>query len=113
MKKIEAIIRPEKLDDVRMALERCGYPGITITETEGHGRQKGLVQKWRGEEFRIDTLPKMKIEIVVGDKDAETIIAAVLEAAYTGNVGDGKLFVSDIAEAVRIRTKERGEKALS
>ncbi len=113
MKKIEAIIRPEKLDAVRKVLEQCGYPGITITEIEGHGLQKGLVQKWRGEEFRIETLPKIKVEIVVADKNVEVIVAAILEEAYTGNVGDGKLFVSEIAEAIRIRTKERGEKALS
>ena len=113
MKKIEAIIRPEKLDDVRLALERSGYPGITITEVEGHGLQKGVVQQWRGEEYRVDILPKIKLEIVVGNDEAETIVQAILESAYTGGVGDGKVFVVDVAEAVRIRTRERGQRALA
>ncbi len=113
MKKIEAVIRPEKLDEVRAALERSGYPGITITEVEGHGLQKGIVQQWRGEEYRIDILPKVKVEIVVGDEEAETIVQAILESAYTGSVGDGKVFIYDVAEAVRIRTRERGVRALA
>ena len=113
MKKIEAIIRPEKLDDVRVALERSGYPGITITEVEGHGLQKGVVQQWRGEEYRVDILPKIKVEIVAGDSEAETITQAILESAYTGSVGDGKIFVYDVAEVVRIRTRERGQRALA
>ena len=113
MKKIEAIIRPEKLDDVRIALERSGYPGLTITEVEGHGLQKGVVQQWRGEEYRVDILPKIKLEIVVGNDEAETIVQAILESAYTGGVGDGKVFVVDVAEAVRIRTRERGQRALA
>ncbi len=112
MKKIEAIIRPEKLEDVRISLERSGYPGITITEVEGHGLQKGVIQQWRGEEYRVDILPKIKVEIVVGDNEAETIIQSIIESAYTGAVGDGKLFVYDVAEVVRIRTRERGQKAL-
>src|SRR3990167_1673891 len=110
MKKIEAIVRPEKLDDVRIALERSGYPGITISEVEGHGLQKGVVQQWRGEEYRVDILPKVKVEIVAGNDEAETIIQAILESAYTGGVGDGKVFVYDVAEAVRIRTRERGQR---
>ena len=113
MKKIEAIIRPEKLDEVRAALERSGYPGITITGVEGHGLQKGIVQQWRGEEYRVDILPKVKVEIVVGDEEAETIVQAILESAYTGGVGDGKVFIYDVAEAVRIRTRERGVRALA
>ena len=113
MKKIEAIIRPEKLDDVRLALERSGYPGITITEVEGHGLQKGVVQQWRGEEYRVDILPKVKVEIVAGDEEVETIIQSILESAYTGGVGDGKLFVYDVHEVVRIRTRERGQRALA
>lgn len=112
MKKIEAIIRPEKLDAVRAALERSGYPGITITEIEGHGLQKGVIQQWRGEEYRVDILPKIKVEIVVGDDEAETIIQTIMEAAYTGSVGDGKIFVYDVAEVIRIRTRERGARAL-
>ncbi len=112
MKKIEAIIRPEKLDDVKRALDSSGYPGITITEIEGHGKQKGVTQQWRGEVFRVDLLPKTKVEIVVADKDQEKILTAIQKAAGTGNVGDGKIFVSDVSEVVRIRTNERGEKAL-
>lgn len=113
MKKIEAIVRPEKLDDVRGALERSGYPGITITEVEGHGLQKGVVQQWRGEEYRVDVLPKVKVEIVAGDQEIESIVQAIINAAYTGSVGDGKVFVYDVADVFRIRTKERGQKALA
>ena len=112
MKKIEAIIRPERLDKVRQALERAGYPGITITEVQGHGLQKGVVQQWRGKKYKVDLLSKVKLEIVINDQDAENIIQAILESAYTGGVGDGKLFVCDVAEVVRIRTRERGERAL-
>jgi len=112
MKKIEAIIRPEKLDGVRAALERSGYPGITITEIEGHGLQKGTVRQWRGEKYKVDFLPKIKVEIVARDGDSEKIIQAVLESAYTGGVGDGKIFIYDVDEVVRIRTRERGERAL-
>lgn len=112
MKKIEAIIRPEKLEGVRVALERSGYPGITISEVEGHGLQKGTVQQWRGEQYKINFLPKAKVEIVAKDGDTEKIIQALLESAYTGGVGDGKIFVYDVIEVVRIRTRERGERAL-
>lgn len=112
MKKIEAIIRPEKVDAVRVALERSGYPGITITEIEGHGMQKGTVQQWRGEKYKVDFLPKVKVEIICIDADEEKIIQTILEAAFTGSVGDGKIFVYDVVEVVRIRTRERGERAL-
>lgn len=112
MKKIEAIIRPEKVDAVRKALDKSGYPGITITEVEGHGKQKGVVQQWRGEKYRIELLPKSKIEIVVMDKDADRILESIQQVARTGSVGDGKIFVSDIREAVRIRTGEKGEVAV-
>ena len=112
MKKIEAIIRPEKLESVRRALEQSGYPGITITEIEGHGMQRGTVQQWRGEKYKVDFLPKVKVEIVVIDKDLEKITQTVLESAFTGGVGDGKIFIYDVAEVVRIRTRERGERAL-
>ncbi|MBI3306504.1 MAG: P-II family nitrogen regulator [Candidatus Omnitrophica bacterium] len=112
MKKIEAIIRPEKLESVRRALEQSGYPGITITEIEGHGMQRGTVQQWRGEKYKVDFLPKVKVEIVVVDKDLEKITQTVLESAFTGGVGDGKIFIYDVAEVVRIRTRERGERAL-
>ncbi len=113
MKKIEAIIRPEKLEEVRRALERAGYPGIMITQIEGHGLQKGITQQWRGEEYRIDILPKIKVEIVAGDGEIENIIQSIIEAAYTGSVGDGKIFVYDVKESIRIRTRERGQRALA
>ena len=112
MKKIEAVIRPEKLDVARRALETAGYPGITVTEVEGHGMQKGPVQQWRGEKYKVDFLPKVKLEIVCIDKDAEKIIQSLLESSFTGGVGDGKIFVYDVSEVVRIRTRERGERAL-
>ena len=112
MKKIEAIIRPEKLEDIKRALDTAGYPGISITEIEGHGKQKGIVQQWRGEVYKMDFLPKVKVEIVVTDRDLEKILTAIQKAAGTGSVGDGKIFVTDISDAVRIRTGERGDKAL-
>ncbi len=112
MKKIEAIIRPEKLGDVRAALEKAGYPGLMLTEIEGHGKQKGVTQQWRGEEYRVDLLPKVKLELVVADKDVERIVETILAAAKTGSVGDGKIFISDVKEVIRIRTGERSEAAL-
>jgi nitrogen regulatory protein P-II 1 len=112
MKKIEAIIRPEKLDAVRQALDESGYPGITITEIEGHGMQKGTVQQWRGEQYKVDFLPKVKVEVVSVDRDVEKILQTIQEAAFTGGVGDGKIFVYEVTEVMRIRTRERGEKAL-
>ena len=112
MKKIEAIVRPEKVDPVRAALEGVGYPGLMITEISGHGRQKGVTQQWRGESYRLDILPKVKLEIVVPDKDFEKILKVITESAATGNVGDGKIFVTEVVQAVRIRTGERGEPAL-
>jgi nitrogen regulatory protein PII len=112
MKKIEAIIRPEKLDAIRMALEETGYPGITITETEGHGKQKGTVQQWRGERYKVDFLPKVKVEIVCQDHEVDKIVDTILDAASTGGMGDGKIFIYDIAQVVRIRTREKGDKAL-
>ncbi|MBI4597589.1 MAG: P-II family nitrogen regulator [Candidatus Omnitrophica bacterium] len=112
MKKIEAIIRPEKLDDVRKAIEAVGYPGITITEAEGHGKQKGITQQWRGETYRLEFLPKVKLEIVVGDADVEPTVQAIIKAARTGGVGDGKIFVTDVRDIIRIRTGERGEAAI-
>lgn len=112
MKRIEAIVRPEKADAVRRALDKSGYPGITITGVEGHGKQKGVVQQWRGEQFRVELLPKVKIEIVVRDQEVDRIVAAITETARTGQVGDGKIFVSDVKEAVRIRTGEKGDAAI-
>ena len=112
MKKIEAIIRPEKLDEVKKALDASGYPGINITQIEGHGKQKGVTQQWRGEIYKVDLLPKTKVEIVAADKDQEKIIAAIQKVACTGSVGDGKIFVTNVDDAIRIRTGERGDKAL-
>lgn len=112
MKQIIAIVRPEKFDDVRQALSRCGYPGIMVSDIEGHGNQKGIEQVWRGEKFRMELLPKVKIQIVVPDADSQKIVNEILKAAKTGNVGDGKIFVSNISEAYRIRTGETGDKAL-
>ncbi len=112
MKKIEAIVRPEKVDGVRRALEASGHPGIMITEIVGHGRQGGIAQQWRGEQFRMDLLPKVKLEIVVADKEVDRIVKTVIDNAATGNVGDGKIFVSEVSQAIRIRTSEKGEVAL-
>ena len=112
MKKIEAIIRPEKIDEVKRALEASGYPGITITQVEGHGKQKGVTQQWRGEIYKVDLLSKTKVEIVAADKDQEKIVSAIQKAAGTGNVGDGKIFVSNVDDVIRIRTGERGDKAI-
>ena len=112
MKKIEAIIRQEKVDEVRRALEKVGFPGLNISEVEGHGKQKGVVQQWRGEQYRVELLPKARIEIVVSDRDASKIIRAIQETAKTGAVGDGKIFVSSVDEVIRIRTGESGDSAL-
>ena len=112
MKKIEAIIRHEKLDEVRHALEKVGFPGLNISEVEGHGKQKGVVQQWRGEQYRVELLPKVRVEVVVSDSDVKKILKAISETAKTGAVGDGKIFVSTVDEVVRIRTGETGESAL-
>lgn len=112
MKKIEAIIRPEKLELVRRALETAGCVGIMITEIEGHGKQKGVVQQWRGEKYKVELLPKIKIDVVVGDQDVDKITKAIIESARTGEIGDGKIFVSSVENAIRIRTQEKGEIAL-
>ncbi len=112
MKKIEVIIRPERLEAVRSALEKVGYTGLMITEIEGHGKQKGVVQQWRGEKYKVAFLPKIKIEIVVKDDKVESIIKTITDNAKTGEIGDGKIFVYNIENAIRIRTGERGESAL-
>ncbi len=110
MKKIEAIIRPEKLPVVKAALEESGYPGMTITEVRGHGVQKGVTQQWRGREFVVEFLPKVKLEVVVtSDADVDRILTLIHDNASTGEIGDGKVFVTDIADAMRVRTGERGE----
>lgn len=112
MKKIEAIIRPEKLGAVRAAIAEVGYTGITISDVRGHGNQKGLKQQYRGVSYVVDILPKVKIEMVATDALVEQILKAVTEAAYTGAIGDGKIFVSTIDDVIRVRTGERGDRAL-
>ena len=112
MKRIEAIIRPEKLDAVRSALEKAGCGGLMISEIEGHGKQKGVVQQWRGEKYRVEILPKLKIEIVVKDADVERVTKAIIDNVKTGEIGDGKIFISNIENAIRIRTGEKGEVAI-
>ncbi len=112
MKKIEAIIRPEKLDAVRHVMENVGCSGMMITEIEGHGKQKGLVKQWRGKEYRVELLSKVKIEVVVKDNDVDRIISAISEVAKTGEYGDGKIFIYSIENAVKIRTGEKGEAAI-
>jgi nitrogen regulatory protein P-II 1 len=112
LKKIEAIIRPFKVDDVREALAEIGIKGMTIIEVKGYGRQKGHTELYRGSEYQIDFLPKVKIEIVVKDSIADKVVTTILNAAKTGQVGDGKIFVSTIDEVIRVRTEESGEAAL-
>lgn len=112
MKKIEAVIRPEKLDDVKEALDAAGYPGLMLTRIEGHGKQKGLMQQFRGRQYKVELLPKYKIEVVCADAHCAQLIEAIAESARTGEVGDGKIFVSDIADVMRIRTGEVGDIAI-
>jgi nitrogen regulatory protein P-II 1 len=112
VKKIEAIIRPHKVDDVREALLEAGFRGMTLTEVKGVGRQKGHTEVYRGSEYQIDFLPKLKLEIVVPDQRAEAAISIVVKAAKTGKVGDGKIFVLPVEEVIRVRTEETGEEAL-
>jgi nitrogen regulatory protein P-II 1 len=112
MKKIEAIIRPGKFEDVKRGLESTGFCSMTVSEVKGRGLQKGIVQQWRGQEYRVDMLPKIKIEIVVPDELADSLINVIVENARTGGVGDGKIFVSPVESSVRIRTGERDDKAL-
>ena len=112
MQKIEAIIQPSKLDAVKDALVEAGVSGMTILEARGHGRQKGHTEFYRGREYAVDLLPKIKLEMVVSDEFAEQVIQVILTAARTGRIGDGKIFVSRIDEAIRIRNDERGEIAL-
>ena len=112
MKKIEAIIKPFKLDEVKDKLHDLGIQGITVTEVKGFGRQKGHTELYRGAEYVVDFLPKIKMEIVIADSLVEDVINAIVKAAQTGRIGDGKIFVTTIEEAVRIRTGERGEEAV-
>jgi len=112
MKKIEAIVKPFKLDDVKEALNEVGIQGMTITEVKGYGRQKGHKEIYRGAEYVVDFIPKIKVEVVVADDQAETVVAKIREAANTGKLGDGKIFVFNVEEAVRVRTGETGTDAL-
>ena len=112
MKKIEAIIRPDRLEPVKDALEELGYPGLTVWEVKGHGKQRGITEQWRGREYRVEYLSKVWLVLVVDDSRAEQVIDTILDNAGTGEIGDGKLFVSNIEEVVRVRTRERGEAAV-
>ncbi len=112
MKKIEAIIRPFRIDDVREALAEMGVKGMTLTEVKGYGRQKGHTELYRGSEYQIDFLPKLKLEIVVADGLADRVVDTIMNAARTGQVGDGKIFITTVEDAVRVRTGESGEDAL-
>ena len=112
MKKVEAIIKPFKLEEVKDALGEIGIEGMTVTEVKGFGRQKGHTEIYRGSEYTVDFLPKIKLELVTVDSLVEGAVAAIAKAAKTGKIGDGKIFVSNVEEAVRIRTDEKGEKAV-
>ncbi len=112
MKKIEAIIKPFKLEEVKDALADVGIEGMTVTEVKGFGRQKGHTEIYRGSEYTVDFLPKIKVEIVVPDGSAQMVLGTIVKSAKTGKIGDGKVFVSAIEEAVRIRTDEKGEQAV-
>src|SRR5206468_12884274 len=112
MKKIEAIIKPFKLEDVKEALAGVGVEGMTVTEAKGFGRQKGHTEIYRGSEYTVDFLPKLKLEIVITDAQVEPSVAAIIKAARTGKIGDGKIFVSNVEEAIRIRTEEKGDQAV-
>jgi nitrogen regulatory protein P-II 1 len=112
MKKIEAIIKPFKLDDVKEALQEIGVQGLSVIEVKGFGRQKGHTELYRGAEYVVDFLPKVKIEVVLADDQLDTAIEAIVRAAKTDKIGDGKIFVSDISQAIRIRTGETGDDAL-
>jgi nitrogen regulatory protein P-II 1 len=112
MTKIEAIIQPSKIDSVKKALQEAGVEGMTIWEVRGHGRQKGHTEVYRGNEYSVDLLPKIKLEVAVPDKLLEGAVAAIVSAAKTGKIGDGKIFLTKLDEAIRIRNDERGEGAL-
>ncbi len=112
MKKIEAVIKPFKLEEVKDALSDVGIEGMTVVEVKGFGRQKGHTEIYRGSEYTVDFLPKIKLEIVLADGQVEAAIAAILKAAKTGKIGDGKIFVSNVEQSIRIRTEEKGEQAV-
>ena len=112
MKQITAVIKPFKLEEVREALAECGVTGLTVTEVKGFGRQKGHTELYRGAEYVVDFLPKVKVEVVVKDDDVDSCVDAIIKAARTGKIGDGKIFVYDVGDAIRIRNDERGDAAL-
>jgi nitrogen regulatory protein P-II 1 len=112
MKRIEAIIQPHKLEDVKEALKGIGVDGMTITEVRGHGRQKGHKEVYRGMEYQVDLLPKVKVELVIADERQEEVIRTLVTSARSGKIGDGKIFVYDVADAIRIRNDDRGDSAL-
>ena len=112
MKKVEAIIKPFKLEEVKDALGEIGIEGMTVTEVKGFGRQKGHTEIYRGSEYTVDFLPKIKIELVIADAQADSAVAVIIKAAKTGKIGDGKVFVSKIEDAIRIRTEEKGDQAI-
>ena len=112
LKKIEAIIKPFKLEEVKEALHEAGVEGMTVTEVKGFGRQKGHTEIYRGSEYTVDFLPKLKIELVVSDALVQTAVDTIIKAARTGKIGDGKIFVSSVEEVIRIRTEQRGEQAV-
>jgi nitrogen regulatory protein P-II 1 len=112
MKKIEAIIKPFKLEEVKDALSELGIEGMTVTEVKGFGRQKGHTEIYRGSEYTVDFLPKIKLEVVLAESLVETAVKAIINSAKTGKIGDGKIFILDVDEAIRIRTEETGEKAV-
>lgn len=112
MKKIEAIIKPFKMDDVREALSEIGVTGMTVSEVKGFGRQKGHTELYRGAEYMVDFLPKVKLEIVIATEDVERCVNAILETAQTGKIGDGKIFITDVERVIRIRTGEENQEAI-
>ena len=112
MKKVEAVIKPFKLDEVKDALQEIGVQGMTVTEARGYGRQKGHTELYRGAEYVIDFLPKVKLEVIVPDDQAERVVEAIVTSARSGRIGDGKIFVSDVEDVIRIRTGERGPHAV-
>ncbi len=112
MKMIQAVIRPSKIEDVKKSLENAGYVSLTSIEVKGRGRQKGIKQLWRGEEYVVDMLPKIKLEVVVPDEKEDEVVAIIRKSAYTGNIGDGKIFIIPVEKTIRIRTGETDGKAL-
>ncbi len=112
MKKVEAIIRSEKFQEVKHALERVGIVGLNTVEVHGRGKQKGLTEQWRGITHTVDMLPKTKLEVVVSDEAVEQVVQAIIQAAWTGNIGDGKIFIIPVEEVIRVRTGERGKDAI-